>query len=214
MQSESTSDCCKAATPDKVSVADIHAGRRIEYASLAWTSLEAIAGIVAGVMAGSIALIGFGADSVIEVASSAVLLWRLNHEFGEQREHMALRLVSVSFLLLAAYVGWEAIESLVKHQPPSVSYFGIVFSILCLIVMPLLARAKRRVAVRLNSRAMEADSKQSSICAYLAAILLCGLALNALLGWWWADPVAALVMLPIIIKEGIEGLRGESCDCH
>jgi divalent metal cation (Fe/Co/Zn/Cd) transporter len=122
--------------------------------------------------------------------------------------------VGVSFLLLAVYVGWEAGESLVKHQPPSVSYFGIVFSILCLIVMPLLARAKRRIAVRLKSGAMKADSRQSSLCGYLAAILLCGLALNALFGWWWADPVAALVMLPIIIKEGIEGLRGESCDCH
>lgn len=214
MSNECTSDYCKSETTAKDSAADIRAGRRIEYISLAWTSLEALGGIVAGVIAGSIALIGFGADSVIEVASSAILLWRLNHEFGEQRERTALRLVGVSFLLLAAYVGWEAVESLVKHQPPSVSYFGIVFSILWLIVMPLLARAKRRVAARLNSRAMEADSKQSSICAYLAAILLCGLALNALFGWWWADPVAALVMLPIIIKEGFEALRGESCGCH
>ncbi len=214
MQNECNSDCCKTTTPAKDSTADIRAGRRIEYISLAWTSLEAFGGIVAGVIAGSIALIGFGADSVIEVASSAILLWRLNHEFGEQRERTALRLVGVSFLLLAIYVGWEAGESLLKHQPPSVSYFGIVFSVLCLIVMPLLARAKRRVAARLNSAAMKADSKQSSICAYLAAILLCGLALNALFGWWWADPVAALVMLPIIIKEGFEALRGESCGCH
>jgi divalent metal cation (Fe/Co/Zn/Cd) transporter len=195
-------------------VADVRAGRRIEYASILWTSLEALAGIVAGMMAGSIALVGFGADSVIEVASSAILLWRLNHEFGEKRERTALRLVGVSFLLLAIYVSWEAIESLVKHQPPRVSYFGIVFSVLCLIVMPSLARAKRRVAIRLNSRAMQADSRQSSICGYLAAILLCGLALNALLGWWWADPSAALAMLPIIIKEGVEALRGETCCCH
>ena len=214
MLNECSSDCCQSAVPTKDSTADISAGRRIEYVSVAWTSLEALGGMIAGVIAGSIALIGFGADSVIELASSAILLWRLNHEFGEQRERTALRLVGVSFLLLAAYVGWEAIESLVKLQPPSVSYFGIVFSALCLMVMPLIARAKRRVAVRLNSRAMGADSKQSSICASLAAILLCGLALNALFGWWWADPVAALVMLPIIIKEGIEALRGESCGCH
>ncbi|HEY5298896.1 MAG TPA: cation transporter [Verrucomicrobiae bacterium] len=201
-------------TQDKDSAADVRAGRKIEYISLAWTSLEALGGIVAGVMAGSIALIGFGADSVIEVAASAILLWRLNHEFGEKRERTALRLLGISFLLLAVYVGWEAIESLVKHQLPSVSYFGIGFSALCLIVMPLLARAKRKIAARLNSRAMKADSQQSSICAYLAAILLGGLTLNALFGWWWADPVAALVMLPIIIKEGIEALRGETCDCH
>ncbi len=214
MQNECASGCCKSAIQAKDLAANIHAGRRIEYTSILWTSLEALAGIVAGVMAGSIALIGFGADSVIEVASSAILLWRLNHEFGEKRERTALRLVGVSFLVLVVYVGWEAVESLVKHQPPSVSYFGIVFSVLCLIVMPLLARAKRRVAARLNSRAMEADSKQSSICGYLAAILLCGLALNALFGWWWADPAAALAMLPIILKEGIEALRGETCGCH
>ena len=213
MQNECPSDCCKSATPAENS-AGISAGRRIEYISLAWTSIEVLAAVTAGVIAGSIALIGFGADSLIEVGSSAILLWRLNHEFGEERERTALRLVGVSFLLLAVYVGWEAVESLVKHQPPGVSYFGIVFSVLCLIVMPLIARAKRRVAARLNSRAMQADSKQSSICAYLAAIVLCGLALNALFGWWWADPVAALVMLPIIIKEGIEALRGESCGCH
>jgi divalent metal cation (Fe/Co/Zn/Cd) transporter len=214
MQNECTSECCKSATPTKDSAADIRAGRRIEYISIAWTSIEVLAACVAGVLAGSIALIGFGADSVIEVGSSAILLWRLNHEFGEQRERTAIRLVGVSFLLLAVYMGWEATESLLKHQPPGVSYFGIVFSILCLIVMPLLARAKRRVAVRLNSGAMKADSRQSSLCSYLAAILLCGLALNALFGWWWADPVAALVMLPIIIKEGVEGLRGETCGCH
>jgi divalent metal cation (Fe/Co/Zn/Cd) transporter len=213
MENECPSECCKPAPAAKDSAADIRAGRRIEYISLAWTSLEALGGMVAGVMAGSIALIGFGADSVIEAASSVILLWRLNHESGEKRERTALRLVGVSFLLLAVYVGWEAVESLVKHQLPSVSYFGIVFSMLCLMVMPLLARAKRRVAARLNSRALQADSRQSSICAYLAAILLCGLALNALLGWWWADPAAALVMLPIVIREGVEALRGETCGC-
>lgn len=214
METECTSECCKSAPEANDLTAAIHAGRRIEYVSLAWTSIEALTGVIAGVVAGSIALIGFGADSVIEVASSAILLWRLNHELGEQREQIALRLVGISFLMLAVYVGWEAVESLIKHQPPSVSYFGIAFSVLCLIVMPLLARAKRRIAARLDSRAMKADSKQSSICGYLAAILLCGLVLNALLGWWWADPVAALVMLPIIIKEGVEALRGETCGCH
>jgi divalent metal cation (Fe/Co/Zn/Cd) transporter len=214
MENKCASDCCESATQAKDSAADIRAGRRIEYISIAWTSVEALSGIVAGVIAASVALIGFGADSVIEAGSSAILLWRLNHEFGEQRERTALRLVGVSFILLAVYMGWEAVESLVKHQPPSVSYFGIIFSVLCLIVMPLLARAKRRLAARLDSAAMKADSQQSSICAYLAAILLGGLTLNALFGWWWADPVATLGMLPIIIKEGIEALRGEVCGCH
>jgi divalent metal cation (Fe/Co/Zn/Cd) transporter len=214
MENKCASDCCESATQAKDSAADIRAGRRIEYISIAWTSVEALSGIVAGVIAASVALIGFGADSVIEAGSSAILLWRLNHELGEQRERTALRLVGVSFILLAVYVGWESVESLVKHQPPSVSYFGIIFSVLCLIVMPLLARAKRRLAARLDSAAMKADSQQSSICAYLAAILLGGLTLNALFGWWWADPVAALGMLPIIIKEGIEALRGEACGCH
>jgi divalent metal cation (Fe/Co/Zn/Cd) transporter len=214
METECGPDCCKAVAQAKDAAASISAGRRIEYASLTWTSLEALTGIVAGAMAGSIALIGFGADSVIELASSAILLWRLNHEFGEKRERTALRLVGASFLLLAVYVGWEAIESLVRRQLPSVSYFGIGFSALCLMVMPLLARAKRRIAGQLNSRSMEADAQQSSICGYLAAILLGGLALNALFGWWWADPVAALVMLPIIIKEGVEALRGEGCGCR
>jgi divalent metal cation (Fe/Co/Zn/Cd) transporter len=214
MENKFSSECCESATQAKDSAAAILAGRRIEYVSLAWTSLEALGGIGAGVMAGSIALIGFGADSVIEIASSAILLWRLNHDFGEKRERTALRLVGVGFLLLAVYVGWEAVESLVKHQPPSISYFGIIFSVICLIVMPLLASAKRRIATRLSSRAMKADSQQSSICAYLATILLGGLALNALFGWWWADPVAALAMLPIIIKEGVESMRGETCGCH
>ena len=188
-------------------MAAIRSGRQIEYLSLAWTSLEAIAGIGAGVLAGSIALIGFGADSVIEMASSAILLWRLNHESGERRERTAQRLVGVCFFLLALYVGWEAIELLVKRQPPAVSYFGIIFSALCLIVMPLLARAKRRIAARIGSGTMEADSRQSAICSYLAAILLCGLALNALFGWWWSDPLAGLVIVIYAIAEGRSAWR-------
>jgi divalent metal cation (Fe/Co/Zn/Cd) transporter len=215
VQTECETNCdCKSEAQANDLIVAIRSGRKLEYVSLLWTSLEALAGIIAGVMAGSIALIGFGVDSVIEMASSGILLWRLNHELGEKRERTALRLVGVSFLLLAVYVGCEAIESLITHQSPSVSYFGIIFSALCLIVMPLLARAKRRIAVRIGSSAMEADSRQSAICGYLAAILLCGLALNALFGWWWADPVAALIMLPIILKEGFAALRGKACHCH
>lgn len=201
-------------TNDLSEAASIVAGRRVEYLSLAWTSLEAGAGIIAGLGAASIALIGFGADSVIEIASSAILLWRLNDsESGRAREKTALKLVGVCFFLLAVYVLGESIRSLLIREAPRVSYFGIGFSVLCLVVMPLLARAKRRIAARLKSRALDADSRQSSICAYLAAILLGGLLLNALFGWWWADPLAALAMCPIIAKEGLQALRGESCSC-
>jgi divalent metal cation (Fe/Co/Zn/Cd) transporter len=162
----------KNKTDDSVEAAST-AGRRIEYLSLTWVSFEAAAGIVAGLSAGSIALIGFGADSLIEIASGVILLWRLSdHKRGQERETTALKLVGVCFLLLAVYVAGESAESLLAHQAPKVSYFGIGFSVLCLVVMPLLARAKRRVAARLSSRALEADSRQSDICAYLAASFL------------------------------------------
>lgn len=191
-------------------------GRNLEYLTIGWNSLEAVAAIGAGLLAGSIALVGFGFDSVIESLSGAVVLWRLFA--GDAREKIALRLVGASFLILAAYVGFDAIKSLMLKEPPEASYIGIVIAALSLVVMPILAREKRRVASSLNSRAMLADSRQTDICAYLSAILLGGLVLNATFGWWWADPVAALVMLPIIVKEGIEGLRGETCcdnsGCH
>ena len=165
--------------------------------------------------ASSIALIGFGIDSVIECASGAVLLWRLQSDAGEAREALALKLVGGSFLLLAAYVAYDAVKSLLGREPPEHSVPGIALACASLIVMPLLARAKRRVAARLHSRALRADSRQTDLCAYLSAILLAGLTFNAALGWWWADPVAALVMVPIIGREGLEALRGEVCEeCH
>jgi divalent metal cation (Fe/Co/Zn/Cd) transporter len=194
-------------------------GRNLEYLTIGWNSLEAVAAIGAGLFAGSIALVGFGVDSIIETSSGAVLLWRLRDgKDDEARERIALRLVGVSFLLLAAYVGFDAAKSLVTREPPEASYIGIAIAALSLVVMPLLARAKRKVAAGLNSRALQADSRQTDICAYLSAILLGGLLLNALFGWWWADPIAALVMVPIIAKEGVETLRGETCcdegACH
>ena len=201
--------------PEEARAAHTQAGRKIEYLSIAWTTLEAVAGIIAGVLAGSVALIGFGVDSAIEVASSIVLLWRLsNHPHAEERENVAHRLVGVGFLALAAYISFDALHDLITHELSRVSYFGIVYAAACIVVMPLLARAKRRVAAQLDSDALHADSHQSDICAYLSVILLVGLGLNALFGWWWADPVAALCMLPIIIKEGFAGLRGESCSYH
>lgn len=196
-------------------------GRRLEYLTIVWNSLEGIISIVAGLIAGSIALVSFGFDSLIEVSSGAALLWRLHMDAPEKRERserIALKFVGVSFLLLAAYVIFDSIKSLVLGEPPEASYVGIAIATLSLLVMPLLARAKRRVAAGISSRALHADSRQTDICTYLSAILLGGLGLNALFGWWWADPLAALLMAPIIIKEGIEGLRGEACcdegTCH
>ena len=185
----------------------------LAYLTIIWNSLEGIIAVGAGVVAGSIALVGFGVDSVIEVSSGAIILWRLAS--GEYRERLALRLVGLSFLALAIYVAFDAVKSLWFREPPETSYFGIAIGALSLIVMPLLAHQKRKVAAHLNSNAMRADSRQTDLCAYLSAILLGGLILNAIFGWWWADPVAALVMVPIIAKEGIEALRGETCDdCH
>lgn len=193
----------------------IQRGRRLEYFGLGWNMMEAAVAIGAGAVAGSTALLGFGIDSLIESLSGAVLLWRLHHgEKGERREQQARKLVGISLLILAAYVAFEAVESLIKREPPAASYVGIVLAFLSVIVMPLLARAKRKVATSLSSRAMHADSRQSDICGYLSAILLIGLGANALLGWWWADPVAAVAMVPIIGKEGIEAMRGEACGCH
>jgi divalent metal cation (Fe/Co/Zn/Cd) transporter len=190
----------------------VQRGRRLEYITLAWNSLEAVAAIVSGLIAGSIALVGFGLDSVIECFSGGVLLWRLRAgEEGEQREQMALRLVGASFLALAVYVAYDAIHALLRHEPPEKSWFGVAVAIASLIAMPLLARAKRRVAAQLNSGALHADSRQTDICAYLSGILLGGLLMNALLRWWWADPVAGLIMVPLIGREGIEALRGKTC---
>jgi divalent metal cation (Fe/Co/Zn/Cd) transporter len=192
----------------------IQRGRRLEYLTIGWNMVEAAVAIGAGVFARSTALLGFGIDSLIESLSGSVLLWRLRHgQKGEQREQKARKLVGISLLVLAAYIAFEAVEALIEQEPPAASYGGIVIAFLAVIVMPMLARAKRKVAASLESRAMHADSRQSDICGYLSAILLIGLGANALLGWWWADPVAGLVMVPIIVTEGIEALRGETCGC-
>lgn len=205
-----------AAAPDAYRPALAQQGLRLEVLTVAWNSAEAVIGIVAGLVAGSIALVGFGLDSVIEVSSGAVLLWRLradrDHTRREGAERLALRLVGISFLALAAYVAADASYSLWRRYAPEQSYVGIGLAVVSLGVMPLLARAKRRIAAELGSAALHADSQhQTQICAYLSAILLGGLALNAALGWWWADPVSALLMTPIIASEGVEALRGKTC---
>jgi divalent metal cation (Fe/Co/Zn/Cd) transporter len=196
----------------------VQRGRRLEYLTVGWNLCEGAIAVAAGAAAGSTALVGFGLDSFIESTSGAALIWRLRRagEGDERRERIALKLVGASLLLLAAYVAGDAVWSLVKREPPDVSMVGVALASVSLVVMPLLARAKRRVAAGINSRALFADSKQTDICAYLSAILLAGLALNAAFGWWWADPAAALLMTPIIVKEGLEALRGETCcgGCH
>ena len=190
-------------------------GLRLEYFTVTWNLLEAFIALLSGLIAGSIALVGFGLDSVIEVFSGGVLLWRLRSdlhaESRERTERMALRLVGLSFLSLAAYVTFEAVEALVRHEAQAKSLPGVALAIASVIVMPLLARAKRKVAQGIESRALEADSRQTDFCAYLSAILLAGLAFNGLLDWWWADPVAALVMVPFIVREGIKAIQGMAC---
>lgn len=188
-------------------------GRRLEILTIGWNCVEAVVSVAAGVLAGSVSLIGFGIDSVIESLSGGVLLWRLNED-GDGREGRARKLVSITFFLLAAYVAVGSARSLIEQRPPEASPVGIAVAALSLVVMPLLARAKRRVAVGLSSAALEADSRQTDLCAVLSAILLLGLGLNAWLGWWWADPVAGLLMVPVIAAEGRRAWRGETCaDC-
>jgi divalent metal cation (Fe/Co/Zn/Cd) transporter len=194
----------------------IRRGKFLEYATVGYNTLEGVIAIGAGIVAGSVALVGFGFDSVIEVISGLTLLWRLyadaNEDDRERVEQRALRIVGWSFLLLAAYVLFDAGKSLLQREPPDESIVGIVLAAVSLVVMPLLVRAKRGVAKSIGSKALAADATQTALCTWLSAILLAGLLLNATLGWWWADPVAALVMVPIIVREGLEGIRGERCE--
>jgi divalent metal cation (Fe/Co/Zn/Cd) transporter len=194
---------------------NVRRGQRLEYFTIAYNSLEGAASIVAGLLAGSVSLVGFGLDSMIEVASAAALLWRFHYDTDssrrEQVEHTALRTVGACFIALTSYIAFESSSILIRQVPPERSIAGIVIASASVIVMPLLARAKRRVARQIGSGAMHADSKQADFCAYLSGILLGGLLLNAFLGWWWMDPVAGLVMVPIIAKEGVAGLRAKAC---
>lgn len=196
----------------------IRQGQRLEYFTIGYNSLEGLVSIVAGAIAGSVSLVGFGLDSLIEVTSGSALLWRLHHDWNpsqrERAERQTLRLVGWCFLVLACYVLFESGSSLIRHEAPARSVAGILIAALSLVVMPVLARAKRRIAAGIGSAAMHADSRQTDFCTYLSAILLGGLVLNAMAGWWWADPVAGLVMVPIIGKEGSDSLKGKSCECQ
>jgi divalent metal cation (Fe/Co/Zn/Cd) transporter len=190
-------------------------GQRLEYFTIGWNTLEGLVAVVAGALAGSISLLGFGIDSFIEVTSGTVLLWRMSVDADalkrERNEMLSLRVVGVCFLALALYVSYESVSDLVSRNAPEHSIPGIVLACVSLVVMPVLSRAKKRVATGLGSSAMHADAKQTDFCVYLSAILLVGLLLNAMLGWYWADPLAGLIMVPIIAKEGFDGIRARAC---
>jgi divalent metal cation (Fe/Co/Zn/Cd) transporter len=189
-------------------------GLRLNWLTLGYNAFEAVAALLAGSAAGSVALLGFGVDSLVELTASVAAQWRLrvdaDHARRERIERRTHRIVGASFVALAAWVAYEAVEALVGREAPARTALGVAILALSAIVMPLLARAKRRVARSLASGALAAEATQTALCAYLSVIALAGVALNAALGWWWADPVAALAMVPIIAKEGVEGLRGEA----
>jgi divalent metal cation (Fe/Co/Zn/Cd) transporter len=203
--------------PDRPAL--VRRGLWLNYLTIGYNTVEAVVALAAGLVAGSVALVGFGVDSVIEVSASVVAQWRLRADLDPARrervEYLAVRIIGGTFLALAAYVAYDSATTLVKREEPDGSMVGVVLLSLSVIVMPLLARAKRRVAGELGSSALTADATQTSLCAYLSVIALAGVALNTLLGWWWADPAAALAMVPIILQEGLEGLRGDTAcaDC-
>jgi divalent metal cation (Fe/Co/Zn/Cd) transporter len=203
--------------PDRAAL--VRRGISLTWLTLGYNALEAILALLLGALAASIALEGFGLDSVIELSASGAALWRLNADVDPARRHLVeqrtQKFIGVSFLALAGYVLWQSTTTLLHHESPQSSPAGIALAIASLLVMPLLARAKRRVANGLGSAALRSEAMQTSLCAWLSAILVVGLTLNALLGWWWADPVAALAMIPVMLDEGRKGLRGEVCcdDC-
>lgn len=194
----------------------VRRAKLLAWGGLAWHGIEASIALIAGVVAGSIALIGFGADSLIEMLAGVILLWRFAGApvAASEREHPAHRLIAGTFWVIAVYVGIEAVRNLAAGDHPNVSYVGIVLSLFTLATMPPLALAKARVGAKLHSVATTSESRQTMLCAYLSAALLLGLGANALFGWWWADPVAALVIAGVAANEGRSAWRGEGgADC-
>ena len=189
--------------------------RLLSWASLAYMGLEGAIAILAGVLAGSVALIGFGLDSVIEGFASAIIVWRFTgaRMFSEAAERRAQRLVAIQFFILAPYVGFESVRGLVEGHRPDVSWLGIVLSASSLVVMPYLGIAKQRLADRLGSAATKGEGRQNMLCAYLAGALLLGLLGNAAFGAWWLDPAVGLLIAAVAVKEGAEAWRGEGCGC-
>lgn len=182
----------------------------LAWATIAWNSIEAVVAIAGGRAADSIALVGFGLNSIVEVGSAVVVVWQFTGP-DHEREERALRLIAVSFFAFAAYVAGRALWDLNSASEPAESTIGIALAVASLIVMPVLAMAKRRVGRRMGSRTVVADSAQTLLCSYLSVVLLVGLVANAALGWWWADPLAALVIAGLAAREGREAWRGETC---
>jgi divalent metal cation (Fe/Co/Zn/Cd) transporter len=185
----------------------------LSWASLAYMGLEGAVAVVAGIAAGSIALIGFGIDSAIEGFASVVIVWRFtgSRALSHQAEERAQKLVAIQFFILAPYVGVEAIRALVSGDRPDESIVGIALAASSLVVMPLLGRAKQRIGRRIGSSATASEGKQNLLCAYLAAALLVGLLGNALVGAWWLDSIVALLIAYVAIQEGREAWRGDAC---
>jgi divalent metal cation (Fe/Co/Zn/Cd) transporter len=183
----------------------------LAWTTIAWNTVDAVVAIAAGVADSSIALIGFGLDSTVEVLSASVIVWQMTRNVPEEREAQALRLIAVSFFALAGYVAVQAVFDLISRSEPESSTVGIALATVSLVVMPTLAAMKRRNGRRLGSNSVVADSRQTMLCTYLSAVLLIGLLLNATVGWWWADPLAALVIAGLAFKEGREAWHGEHC---
>jgi divalent metal cation (Fe/Co/Zn/Cd) transporter len=191
-------------------------GRRAQLlaaASVSYNVVEAVIAIVAGVVAGSVALVGFGLDSIVEVSSGVIILWQFRHRLPESRERQALRMMAVAFFALAAYVTFESLRILLGSHEPEASTVGTGLAVASLIIMPFLSWAQRRTGRSLGSNAVVADGTQTLLCTYMSAALLAGLVLNATLGWAWADPLAGLVIAGFAAREGIEAWRGEGCAC-
>lgn len=191
-------------------------GRRAQLlaaASVSYNLVEAFIAITAGLVAGSIALVGFGLDSLVEVSSGLIILWQFRHPLPESRERQAVRLMALSFFALAGYVTFESLRALIGRHEPDASHVGIALAAVSLGIMPFLSWAQRRTGRALGSNAVVADSTQTLLCTYLSAVLLVGLVLNATLGWSWADPLAGLVIAAVAIREGLEAWRGEACAC-
>lgn len=192
----------------------VRQGLLLEYATVGYNVLEGVIAVASGLAAGSVALIGFGFDSAIEVAAGSILLWRLRAEFGgravaERVERRAEQLIGITFFLLAGYILQSSLEQFINHHQAQESPVGIGLAVFSLASMPLVALWKRRLAGWLGSRALAAEAMEQFVCSYLSLALLLGLGANALFGWWWADPIAALAMLPIVVREGWEAIRGE-----
>lgn len=183
----------------------------LAWLTVGWNTIEAVVAIVSGRSANSSALIGFGLDSTIEVSSALIVLWQLGHHTPEAREQQALKLIAMSFFALAAWTSFSSVITLIGRNEPDASIIGIILALVSLIVMPLLAVAKRRVGRAMNSATMIADSAQTWLCTSLSAVLLGGLLANASLGWWWADPIAGLIIAAIAFREGSQAWRGQGC---